>query len=224
VLTVVCLVFLNAGIFLFHSDLRLGFGHHMGAVLLVVFFIFFLVTVLFGLSLFRIKLIKRIFGRLTLFISHSLKSKRKFTITKKLLGGLDQYSKCMQTFAGNKKHRVLIAGIITILCMSSNNLIAPVLLKGLNVQQDFLQVFLIQFVIGFILYFSPTPGASGIAEFSNYWIMASINIEQNMLGVYTVIWRFFTSLIGVGVGAIIVLNILKSDGKKYRTKKIANSM
>ncbi|MGB9595808.1 MAG: lysylphosphatidylglycerol synthase transmembrane domain-containing protein [Candidatus Poribacteria bacterium] len=216
VLTVVCLVFSSASILLFRHDIRLGFGHHMGAVITVVFIVFFLITILFLLSIFKIRLIKRIFGKITLRFSHSTKSKRKYSSTKKLIRGLDQYSSCMRIFAKAKKYRILLSGLLTLCCICANSAIAPVLLKGLSIGQDAMQVFLIQFIIFFIVYFSPTPGGSGLAEFSNYWIMASVNVEQNLLGVYTLIWRFFTSFLGVGIGGLIVLSLLKKR-KKYKS-------
>ena len=86
--------------------------------------------------------------------------------------------------------------------------IALVLPAGLNMHAPMLRVFLMQFVIFFITYFSPTPGASGVAELSTYWIIASAAGQQNLLGVYTVIWRFFTSFLGVGVGALVVLSLI----------------
>ncbi|HGE72553.1 TPA: flippase-like domain-containing protein [Candidatus Poribacteria bacterium] len=216
VLTIVCLVFSSAGILLFRHDIRLSFGHHMGAVITVVFIVFFFLTLLFMLSIFKIRLIKYIFGKIALRFSHYTKSKRKFSLTKKLIHGLDQYNRCMKIFAKAKKYRILLSGLLTMCCICANCAIAPVLLKGLSIKQDALQVFLTQFIIFFIVYFSPTPGASGLAEFSNYWIMASVNVEQNLLGIYTLIWRFFTSFIGVGVGGLIVLTLLKKR-KKYKS-------
>ncbi|MEK7400445.1 MAG: flippase-like domain-containing protein [Candidatus Poribacteria bacterium] len=216
VLTVVCLVISSISILLFRHDIRLGFGHHMGSVITIVFLFFFLLTALFLLSIFKIRFVKRVFGKMTLRFSHSTKSKRKFSLTKRLMRGLDQYSKCMIIFAKAKKYRVFVAGLLTMGCICANCATAPVMLKGLSVGQDALQVFFVQFIIFFISYFSPTPGGSGFAEFSNYWIMASVNIEQNLLGVYTLIWRFFTSFLGVGIGGLIVLSLLR------KRKKIIN--
>jgi hypothetical protein len=122
--------------------------------------------------------------------------------------GLDQYRESMLAFAGAKKHRVVAAGLVTMLAMCANALIAPTLVAGLNAGGNALKIFLMQFVILFIAYFSPTPGASGIAEFSSYWLMASVKVQGNMLGVYTIMWRFFTSFLGVGVGALVVLSML----------------
>jgi len=220
VLTVVCLVISNIAVFLFKSSFGIHFGHHMSAVFSVAFIIFLFVTLLFMLSIFKIKLIKRIFGKITLFLFHFFKIKKRFTTTKKVMRGLEQYSKCMLTFAGAKRYRVFIAGLITMLCLCVNSLIAPVLLAGLNIKQDVTKVFLIQFIIFFISYFSPTPGGSGFAEFSNYWVMASVNVEQNMLGVYTLIWRFFTSFIGVGVGGLIVLFLISKKKKKINQNRL----
>jgi uncharacterized protein (TIRG00374 family) len=124
------------------------------------------------------------------------------------LRGLDQYSESMRAFAGAKKYRVIVAGLVTMSGISINALIAPVLLAGLNMDAPMLQVFLMQFVIFFITYFSPTPGASGVAELSTYWIIAPTVGQQNLLGVYTVIWRFFTSFLGIGVGALVVLSLI----------------
>jgi uncharacterized membrane protein YbhN (UPF0104 family) len=89
--------------------------------------------------------------------------------------------------------------------------VAPMILAGLSVQHPVSQVFLIQFILNFIVYFSPTPGGSGIAEFSSYWMMSSATPEQNMMEIYTLIWRFFTNFIGVGLGGLIVLTLFRRE-------------
>jgi len=223
VLSVICLVISNLAVLLFKSSFRIHFGHHMSAVFIVAFIVFLSMSLIFMLSIFKIKLIKRIFGKAALFLFRFFRIKKRFTVTKKLMQGLEQYSMCMLTFAGTKKYRVFIVGLLTMICYSLNALVAPVLLAGLNIQQDALKVFLIQFIIFFIAYFSPTPGGSGLAEFSNYWVMASVSVDQSLslLGVYTLIWRFFTSFLGVGMGALIVLVLVGKRNRKV--KSIANA-
>jgi len=71
------------------------------------------------------------------------------------------------------------------------------------------QVFLIQFILNFIVYFSPTPGGSGIAELSSYQMMGSLT--ESLLEIYTLIWRFFTNFLGVGLGGLIVLTLLRRE-------------
>ncbi len=218
VLTVFCLLVLTLGALLFKPDLRVELGHQMMYIFMSVCAIFLFMFVLFTLSLFKIKIIKRITGRFLLFLTNILKSKKRLGITKRALSGLDQYSKCMSIYAHTKKYKLLLACLYTFAAIITNSLIAPVIFAGLNVRCDSLNVFLTQFILLFIAYFGPTPGASGIAEFSNYWMMSSLNIDSKILGIYTLVWRFYTSFIGVIVGGIITLTLLR----QRKREKILN--
>ncbi len=209
VLTVFCMLVLTLSALIFKPDLRVELGHQMMYIFITVCAIFLFMFVLFTLSLFKIRIIKRITGRFLLFLTNVMKSKKRLGITKRVLSGLDQYSKCISIYAHTKKYKLFLACLYTFAAIITNSFIAPVLFIGLNVRCNSLNVFLTQFILLFIAYFSPTPGASGIAEFSNYWMMSSLNIDSNMLGIYTLIWRFYTSFIGVIIGGIITLTLLK---------------
>lgn len=221
VLTATCLILCNAVVLAFRGDIRSGMGHHMTGVLTVAVAVFAILALLFVLSLVRMQWIKRLMAGILTWSSGLTKTKIGYSTTKKLLQGLDQYGECMQAFGGAKKYRVLLAGLLTLAALCANALVAPVLLAGLNVHQMPMAVFLTQFVIFFITYFSPTPGASGIAEFSSYWLMASVTGRNNMLSIYTVLWRFFTCFLGVGVGAAIVLHQISRRGQGKRGQEIS---
>jgi uncharacterized protein (TIRG00374 family) len=208
VLSVVCLVLSNTVLLAFGSGLRAGLGHHVGSIFTVAFAVFGFLAALFVLSLVRMRWIKRASSAALLTLGRSATRPKRYSLTKRLLRGLDQYAESMSAFAGRKRYRVVAAGLITLVAMCMNALIAPVLLAGLNVGQQPVKVFLMQFVIFFITYFSPTPGASGVAEFTSYWVVSSVNVHGSMMGVYTVVWRFFTSFIGVGVGGLVVLSMI----------------
>jgi len=214
VLTVFCSVSSTLAILLLEPDLRLGFGHYMSAIFSVVIFTFLFWASLFLLSIFKIKMIKRFIGRSLLLIAKVIKAKRRLSITKKVMRGLDQYSKCMAIYAKTGKRRVVLASILTMASISAFSLTAPILLKGLNIHHNVLNVFLAQFILFFVTYFSPTPGGSGVAEFSNYLMMTFLNVERSMLGIYTLIWRFFTSFLGIGVGGLIVLSLFRRGKRK----------
>jgi uncharacterized protein (TIRG00374 family) len=77
-----------------------------------------------------------------------------------------------------------------------------------------LNVYLAQFILFFIAYFGPTPGASGIAEFSTFWVLSSLDVKSEILGVYTVMWRLFTSFIAVAIGGIIVLRVIREHRRQ----------
>jgi len=218
VLTVLCLVVSTLGILLLKPTLRLELGSHIAYIFIIVCIVFFFMFILFTMSLVNIRVVKRIVGRWMLIITKAIKLRKGMLITCRVMNGLDQYSKCMTMYAKTRKYKVFVAGLFTMASISANSTIAPVILRGLNIRHDFLNVFLIQFVLSFISYFSPTPGASGIAEFSNYWMMSSIDIDKSMLGIYTLIWRFFTSFFGVTIGGFVVLSLVK--GKK---KNLSNA-
>jgi len=205
-LTILSLVSSTIVILLFAKNLGFEFGQFMSAIFSTVSLIFLLAMVLFILSLFKIELFKKIIGKSLNFLTRG-----KSSLAERVMGGLDQYSECMSIYAKARKRTLVYAFLLAILSISTLNLIAPLILAGLNIQHDVPRVFLIQFILNFIVYFSPTPGGSGIAEFSSYWMMTSFT--ENMLEIYTLIWRFFTNFIGVGLGGLIVLALFRKEKK-----------
>jgi len=55
----------------------------------------------------------------------------------------------------------------------------------------------------FVIYFAPTPGASGVAELSSVWLMARI-LPKEILLLYTILWRFLTTVLGAVIGGIVL--------------------
>lgn len=96
--------------------------------------------------------------------------------------------------------------------------IAWVVLKGLGLNPGLVQVVLIQILILLIVYFSPSPGSSGAAELVSAALMARI-VPREMLPVYTVLWRFFTLYLGVGVGGTMLLRYL-GKGSPIQGEKV----
>ncbi|MGD8628571.1 MAG: flippase-like domain-containing protein [bacterium] len=208
VLTVVSLLSTTLAILVFSPGFRLELGRHLAGVLLAAVIVCSLLASLFLLSLFRIDLVRRVVGRSLLAILRFLKTERRLAFTKRVLGGINQYRESIAMFGRVRKRRVALALFVTLACLATNSLIAPVLIHGLGVDQDLSATYLAQPILFFIAYFGPTPGASGIAEFSNYWLLTSLEIDPAMMGVYTVLWRIFTIFIGVAVGGLVVLSII----------------
>jgi uncharacterized protein (TIRG00374 family) len=208
VLSVFCLMTSTLVVMFARPGIKSEFGAHLGGIWTSVVVVFLSVVVLFLMSIFRVGWIKQIIGRGLLLLTLVVKTERRIAFTKRVLGGVDQYRESLATFARAKKSKVAIALLFTLVGLGANSLISLVLLSGLNVQYRALDVFLVQFILFFITYFVPTPGASGIAEFSSYWMLSSLHIQLNILGVYTVMWRFFTSFIGVTVGGLVILSVV----------------
>ena len=216
VLSVLCLLTSTLLILSSRPSFKAQIGQRMGGVAISVFVVFGILGGLFLLSIVSITLVKRLIGGALLIATRMIKTRRRLAITKRVLGGIDQYRECLLVFVTARKRKLLLALIFTLAGIATNSLISLVLLTGLNVTHDSLSVYLAQFILFFIAYFGPTPGASGIAEFSNYWILSSLNIEPGMLGVYTVVWRSFTSFIGVAIGGLVVLSLVRSGNEKSR--------
>ncbi len=208
-LTILSLVSSTIVIFLFKRDLGDLFGKSMPVIFGVVSFIFLVAMGLFILSILKMEILKRIIGKSLDFLTRGRSS-----ITERVMGGLDQYSECMVIYAKARKRVLVAAFFLTLASITMLSIVAPLILAGLNVQQDVPQVFLIQYILNFIVYFSPTPGGSGIAELSSHWMMSSATSGQGMLEFYILIWRFFTNFAGVGLGGLIVLNLLRKEKRR----------
>ncbi len=91
--------------------------------------------------------------------------------------------------------------------------IAILLLEGLGVKvMHPLMIANLQFLHNFLVYFMPTPGASGIAE-TLFAILFKDVCPKDILGIYAIIWRFFTFTIGAFIGGIFTLKIVQKSGK-----------
>lgn len=74
-----------------------------------------------------------------------------------------------------------------------------------------LQVFLKQFVLWMFLRVSPTPGGSGMAEWSFSELLADFNDSLVLLGTMAVLWRLISYFPYLFIGAAILPRWLKND-------------
>jgi len=116
-------------------------------------------------------------------------------------------------FFQKEKLILFVSFLITILIYCNKYAMAYVIVKGLGLNVSFLQVMYLQIIQFFILYFSPTPGASGIAEVSSVSLMSTI-IPTAYLPIFAILWRFFTNYVGVTLGAWIMLKDLDQHFKE----------
>ncbi len=54
-----------------------------------------------------------------------------------------------------------------------------------------------------MIYFAPTPGASGVAELSAVWLFARL-MPQQVLLIYAVLWRLATTISGAVIGGLVM--------------------
>ncbi len=98
----------------------------------------------------------------------------------------------------------VLLSVLYLLCIFS---VLPVLMRSVNLPYDFVQTLCIQAVFMFVLYFIPTPGASGVAEGGGALLFSTL-MPGNMAGIMAIIWRFFTEYISIFMGVITVVRML----------------
>jgi hypothetical protein len=85
----------------------------------------------------------------------------------------------------------------------------------------FTTIIALQIIQIFLIYFAPTPGASGVAELSSTWLIAYI-LPTGLVLIYTIIWRFATTVLGAILGAIVIIldmRRLDKEGLRKATEK-----
>ena len=102
----------------------------------------------------------------------------------------------------------LLAGVIlSVLHLLSLFTVLPVLMSAVGLQFRYTQTMAVQAVFMFILYFVPTPGASGVAEGGGALLYSAL-MPENMAGVMAVTCRFFTDYISIFMGVVVVIRML----------------
>lgn len=100
---------------------------------------------------------------------------------------------------------------LTVLLYFNKFCLAYVLVLGMGATADFWTVIAVQVVLQFVLYFAPSPGGSGIAEFSIAVLMASI-LAVDLIPVFTLLHRIFLLFLPAVIGSAVVLRELKKHG------------
>jgi len=86
----------------------------------------------------------------------------------------------------------------------ANKLLAGyVALRAVGIEAQFVDVLLVQTLITFLLYFAPTPGASGFAEILSTTVMASVYLPKELSPLYTLIWRSILSYFTLAFGFVV---------------------
>src|SRR6266853_1566905 len=75
-------------------------------------------------------------------------------------------------------------------------------LRALGIPANFVDILLLQTFITFLLYFAPTPGSAGLAEFLSAAVM-QIYVGPSQLPLYALIWRFINSYATVITGSLL---------------------
>jgi uncharacterized protein (TIRG00374 family) len=149
-------------------------------------------------------------------------SRRSARIAARLEGlraGIDQAHESMQTFNTPKGWLALFWATLISGPSHANKLLAGyVALRAVGIEADFVDVLLLQTLITFLLYFAPTPGASGIAELLSAAVM-SIYVPRALTPIYTLVWRSILSWFTIAAGFAVFSTWVRKGLKAVEVKE-----
>lgn len=128
----------------------------------------------------------------------------------KAVNELDYYHATCTTFMRREPMLLVYSFIITIVMYTNKFTLGYFIMRGLGVEGDYLSVLGIQFLLLFILYFSPSPGGSGIAELSTAALMSTL-MPVHLLPLFTLLNRFFLLYLPAALGAFVMMHAIGAE-------------
>ncbi len=190
----------------------LGAGKSLGDVNallgLSLYDLFVATLALFG-GLAVVSLLLVLFPRLARDLFHNLADtlgRRSTRINAKLevfRGGIDQIHQSFTAYLSLRGLLALGIGVVlTAFAYAPRLLSGYVVLRAIGIEANFVDVLLLQVLITFLLYFAPTPGASGIGEILTALVM-QVYVPKAMVPLYTLLWRFFVTYGTIITGSLV---------------------
>jgi glycosyltransferase 2 family protein len=150
-----------------------------------------------------------VFPRLARDLIHRLaeaigrRSRRFAARLEKLQAGINQAHESLVAF--NSPRGWLAVFWATILSGPShaNKLLAGyVALRAVGIEANFVDILLVQTLVMFLLYFAPTPGASGVGEVLSAAVMSSY-VPRELTPIYILIWRLTLTYFTIAFGFLV---------------------
>ncbi len=186
------------------------YGSRYTGIILLCFVIFFIEFILLVFALTRPEMFVLILGRFTDWFSgrfFRMGSKLR-KITNRVTLEVDSFKDSSRMFFGSCKMMIPLSLVLTLILYLTKYVIAYLVVRGLGISCDFMTVITIQAVLMCIIYFSPSPGGSGIAELSIAALMSTV-VPESMLGMYSLLQRFFLLYVPVILGSIVIFYELR---------------
>lgn len=139
----------------------------------------------------------------------------------RLQSGIDQMHESVVAFNSPRGWLALFWATILSGPSHANKLLAGyVSLRALGIHAHFVDVLLVQTLVMFLLYFAPTPGASGIGEVLSAAVM-SVYVPRALTPTYILIWRLIQSYYTIGFGFLVFTAWVRQGLKGVETPELA---
>jgi uncharacterized protein (TIRG00374 family) len=131
------------------------------------------------------------------------RSRRVAARLTKLQAGIDQAHESVVAFKSWRGLLTLFWATILSGPSHANKLLAGyVALRALGIHTNFVDILLVQTLVMFLLYFAPTPGASGVGEVLSAAVMSSY-VPRELTPIYILIWRLTLTYFTLGFGFLV---------------------
>ena len=127
--------------------------------------------------------------------------------------GLALYARLMRVAIRQHPWRLAVGLLLSILIYLNKFMVAYLILHGLGFPAPLSEVMVLQELQYLVVYFAPTPGASGLAELSAAQIMQSV-VPTEHFGSYVILWRTFTLYLPMTLGGILLTRTLLGNTRK----------
>ena len=191
------------------------YGSSLTGIILLCFVIFFIEFVLLAFALARPELFAMVLGKFTDRFSDSFSrmGSRLRKITDRVTLEVDSFKDSSRFFFSSCKMMIPLSLALTLILYVNKYVIAYLVVRGLGISCDFMTVISIQAILMCIIYFSPSPGGSGIAELSIAALMSAV-VPESMLGVYSLLQRLFLLYVPVILGSIVIFYELRVSSRQ----------
>jgi uncharacterized protein (TIRG00374 family) len=120
-----------------------------------------------------------------------------------LQAGIDQAHQSVVAFKSPRGWLALFWATILSGPSHANKLLAGyVALRAVGIHANFVDILLVQTLVMFLLYFAPTPGASGVGEVISAAVMSSY-VPRELTPTYILIWRLTLSYFTIAAGFLV---------------------
>ncbi len=129
--------------------------------------------------------------------------------SEKVEGEARRFQEGFRKILRENKAGVALTFFATLWLYFNKYLIGYVIVRAIGQDVPF-DIFIgIQVVQMLMLYFAPTPGASGLAEISTVWLMGTL-MPESLLLVYAVLYRLATTMLAAVVGGAVLMQEIKN--------------
>jgi glycosyltransferase 2 family protein len=141
------------------------------------------------------------------------RSRRVADRLERLREGIDQAHESVVAFNSPRGWLSLLWATILSGPSHANKLLAGyVALRAIGIHANFVDILLLQTLVMFLLYFAPTPGASGIGEVLSAAVMSSY-VPRELTPIYILIWRLILTYFTLAAGFVVFSGWVR-DGLK----------